>query len=105
MPQNWKTNWAEIGIDKDNAEKLIYQIGNMTLLNNSLNVRVSNAKWEIKLNGDGSKTNCISKCADLLVTRDDIIDKTEWNKDEIENRTKNLIDEFFNIWDIEKLNN
>ncbi|MGX2973022.1 DUF262 domain-containing protein [Helicobacter sp. T3_23-1059] len=104
MPQKWEENWAEIGINKDNAEKLIYQIGNMTLLNGSLNVSISNAKWEIKLNGDGSKKNCISKCADLLVTRDDIVDKKEWNATEIKNRTENLTKEFFKIWDIAKLN-
>ena len=104
MPQKWEENWAEIGINKENAEKLIYQIGNMALLNGYLNVSISNAKWEIKLNGDGSKKNCISKCADLLITRE-ILDKTEWNNDQITNRTDNLIDEFFKIWDIEKLNN
>ena len=105
MPQKWEENWAEIGINKDNAKTLIYQIGNMTLLNGSLNASMSNAKWAIKLNGDGSKKNCINKCADLLITRDDIINKQEWKKDEIENRTKNLIKEFFEIWDIAKIAN
>lgn len=104
MPQKWEENWKEIGKDKDNAEKLIFQIGNMTLLNSSLNAGISNAKWEIKLNGDGSRKNCISKCSDLLITRNDIIDKTEWNETEIENRTKYLIGDFFKIWDIDKLN-
>lgn len=55
MPQKWEENWKEIGKDKDNAERLIYQIGNMTLLNGSLNAGISNAKWEIKLNGDTNK--------------------------------------------------
>lgn len=106
MPQKWEENWKEIGKDKESAEKLIYQIGNMTLLNGSLNVIISNAKWDIKLNGDKSKKNCITKCADLLITRDDIVNKNikEWNETEIKNRTKNLIDDFFKIWNIDKLN-
>lgn len=107
MPQKWEENWKEIGKDKDNAERLIYQIGNMTLLNGSLNVSISNAEWEIKLNGDKSKKNCIRKCADLLITRDDIVENKnikEWNKTEIEDRTKKLIDDFFKIWNIDKLN-
>lgn len=104
MPQKWEENWKEIGKDKDNAERLIYQIGNMTLLNGSLNAGISNAKWEIKLNGDTNKKNCISNCADLKITKE-LLDEIEWNKDKIENRTANLIDEFFKIWDITKLNN
>lgn len=106
MPQKWEENWKEIGKDKDNAERLIYQIGNMTLLNGSLNVSISNAEWEIKLGKKESKKNCIVKCADLLITRDDIVNKNvkEWNATEIENRTENLIKEFFKIWNIDKLN-
>lgn len=105
MPQKWEENWKKIGKDKENAEKLIYQIGNMTLLNTPLNVSISNAKWETKLNGDKSKKNCIKKCADLLITRDDIVNKNikEWNETAIEHRTEKLIKEFFEIWDINKL--
>lgn len=104
MPQKWEENWTEIGKDKETAETLIYQIGNMTLLNGSLNASISNAKWIEKLGNEKSKKNCIKKCADLLVTRE-ILDKKEWNATEIETRTKNLIKEFFEIWDITKLNN
>ena len=104
MPQKWEENWTKIGKDKETAETLIYQIGNMTLLNGSLNASISNAKWIEKLGNEKSKKNCIKKCADLLVTRE-ILDKKEWNATEIETRTKNLIKEFFEIWDITKLNN
>lgn len=51
-----------------------------------------------------TKKNCISNCADLKITKE-LLDEIEWNKDKIENRTANLIDEFFKIWDITKLNN
>lgn len=76
MPQKWEENWTEIGKDKETAETLIYQIGNMTLLNGSLNASISNAKWIEKLGNEKSKKNCIKKCADLLVTRE-ILDKKE----------------------------
>lgn len=104
MPQEWQTNWVNIGKDKETAETLIYQIGNMTLLNGSLNASISNAKWIEKLGNEKSKKNCIKKCADLLVTRE-ILDKKEWNAQEIGTRTENLAKEFFKIWDIEKLTN
>lgn len=106
MPQEWKENWANIGINEDNANRLIFQIGNMTLLNKPLNVKISNNKWEIKLKGDGKKEG-IKDCADLLITRKDIVENIDietWNETAIEHRTENLIKEFFEIWDINKLN-
>lgn len=106
MPEKWKENWANICINEDNANRLIFQIGNMTLLNKPLNVKISNNKWEIKLKGDGKKEG-IKDCADLLITRKDIVENIDietWNETAIEHRTENLIKEFFKIWDINKLN-
>lgn len=104
MPQEWQTNWVNIGKDDENAERLIYQIGNMTLLKGGLNKSLKNKSWNIKLNGDGRARNYIKKNVDLLITRE-LLDKIEWNATEIETRTKNLIKDFFEIWDIEKLTN
>ncbi len=104
MPQKWKENWVDIGKDDENAEKLIYQIGNMTLLKGGLNKSLKNKSWNVKLNGDGRARNYIKKNVDLLITRE-LLDKTEWNATEIKNRTENLAKEFFKIWDIEKLTN
>ncbi|WP_181566347.1 HNH endonuclease family protein [Helicobacter monodelphidis] len=84
----------------DEANEFIYQIGNMTLLKGSLNSQIKNSLWNIKLNGDGSKKNCIKKCADLSITRDDLLDKKEWTKDDIKERTARLTKEFLKIWDI-----
>ena len=103
MPQKWEENWKEVGIDKENAEKLIYQIGNMTLLKGGLNKALKNKSWNMKLNGDGRAINYIKKNVDLLITRE-LIDETEWNATKINERTKKLIDDFSKIWDIEKLN-
>lgn len=101
MPQKWEQNWSEIGKDKENAEKLIFQIGNMTLLTGSLNSTMKNETWQRKLGDKNEKMNCIRKCADLLITRD-LLDKKEWNETTIAHRTEQLTKEFFEIWDINK---
>lgn len=97
MPQKWEKNW-NIGKDNDDMEKLIYQIGNMTLLKGKLNSLISNADWNTKLNGDGkSRTQCISKNADLMINKE-LLDKSEWREKEINIRSKELINDFFQIW-------
>ncbi|TQR60859.1 hypothetical protein DMC01_03825 [Campylobacter troglodytis] len=51
-----------------------------------------------------SQKNCIKSCADLRITKE-LFDKKEWNEKDIQERTNKLIREFFEIWDIKKLNN
>lgn len=104
MPQSYKQHWGEIAKDEEHAESLIYQIGNMTLLNGSLNKAIKNAAWEIKLKGDDTRTHCIKKCGDLLITKE-LFDEEIWNEDSIKKRTQKLTEEFFNIWDIESFAN
>ncbi|TLD86165.1 DUF262 domain-containing protein [Helicobacter sp. MIT 05-5294] len=104
MPESWEENWRKIAKDELHAEDLIYQIGNMTLLKGSLNSSIKNASWKIKLEGDGTRKNCIKNCADLLITRE-ILDKKIWNEDNIRERTQKLMQDFFKIWDIEALQN
>ncbi|EOX1264534.1 DUF262 domain-containing protein [Campylobacter upsaliensis] len=100
IPQTWQTHWKDIVGDDEKAKNYIYQIGNMTLLKGSLNSTIKNCAWKIKLEGDGSRKNCIKKCADLLITRE-LLDKNEWNLQSVEGRSARLIEEFFKIWKIE----
>lgn len=98
MPQAWEEHWLDIGKSDENAESLIYQIGNMTLLKGGLNSVIKNQSWDIKLNDDGSRKNHIKSCADLLITKE-LLDKQEWNKHTIQERTERLMQEFFEVWD------
>lgn len=99
MPQSWEKNWKAFVKDEFHAEDLIYQIGNMTLLKGSLNSTIKNATWEIKLNGDSTRKNCIKNCADLRITRE-LFDTEIWNECAIRERSEKLMQDFFNIWDI-----
>lgn len=98
-PVTWETCWSDIIENEQIAKEYINQIGNMTLLKSSLNSQIRNSSWDIKINGDGSKKNCIKKCADLSITRE-ILDTKVWNLDSITNRTDNLTKEFFKIWNV-----
>lgn len=99
MPQKWQPHWEKVGKNSDNAKRLIYQIGNMTLLKNKLNAAIQNQTWNIKLNGNKKVKHFIKNNADLLINKE-LIDKEDWNENTIEERTKLLTKEFFEIWDI-----
>ncbi|MBZ7958786.1 DUF262 domain-containing HNH endonuclease family protein [Campylobacter molothri] len=103
LPKSWKDNWNDIISNEEDAEKFIYQIGNMTLLKGKLNTSLKNQNWQFKLNGDGKVKNYISKNADLLINKE-LLDKKSWDTKEIEKRTKKCIDDFFEIWDVDIFN-
>lgn len=115
MPQKWEEYWSNVAVvdadgnpitDKNVAKKerysKIYQIGNMTLLNSSLNTSLRNYEFDKKINGEGRKKG-IKHYADLGITRDDILTPYErgdkiWNEKKIIDRTESLAKDIIKIW-------
>ncbi len=115
MPQKWEEYWSNIDIvdnasniisDKDLAKKernsKIYSIGNMTLLNSSLNTSLRNYEFSRKIEGEGRRRG-IRHYADLGITRFDILDVYDngdkvWNEKKISDRTANLANDILTIW-------
>lgn len=115
MPQKWEEHWSDIYVVDTNGNNIadheaakafrnqkIYSIGNMTLLNSSLNTSVRNYEIKRKIEGEGKKKG-IRKYADLSITRADIIDKYDagdkvWDEQRIMRREKELTDDILNIW-------
>ena len=116
MPQKWEENWSNVQYVDNKNKKLpfdekyrqirnekISSIGNMTLLNGSLNKAVSNSSFKEKLEGSKDKNNGLKHFASLSITREDIIDNVyekgrEWNEAEIIIREEKLANEIIEIW-------
>lgn len=115
LPQKWEEYWSTVDVmdslgntitDREAAKKerytKIYSIGNMTLLNSSLNTSLRNYEFSRKVEGEGRKRG-IRHYADLGITRFDIIDKYDsgdkiWNEQKINERTEDLANDILNIW-------
>lgn len=115
MPQKWEEYWSKVDImdntsniiaDKELAKRerysKIYSIGNMTLLNSSLNTSLRNYEFSRKIEGEGRKRG-IRHYADLGITRFDILDVYDsgdkiWNEKKISDRTTNLANDILTIW-------
>lgn len=115
MPQKWEEYWSKVAIvdvdgnaipDKEIAKRerysKIYQIGNMTLLNSSLNTSLRNYEFDRKIKGEGRKKG-IKDYADLGITRFDILTPYEngdkiWNERKIIDRTESLATDIIKIW-------
>lgn len=115
MPQKWDEYWSNIDVvdslsnvitDKELSKKerysKIYSIGNMTLLNSSLNTSLRNYEFSRKIEGEGRKRG-IRHYADLGITRFDILEVYDngdkvWNEKKISDRTTNLANDILTIW-------
>ena len=115
LPQKWEEHWSDVPIKGNDGNPITdvekakvvryekcYEIGNMTLLNGSLNIVISNSSFTKKINGDGRKKG-IKDYAELHITKDDILRPFEngdvvWDEECITRRSNRLIDEFHVLW-------
>jgi hypothetical protein len=93
MPQSWEANWAEpVDGDHGSRKERIHTLGNLTLVTQALNSKVSNGAWTDKeraLNQHG-----------VVLMNNRLIDYTRdtWSDDHIERRTADMIDTILAIW-------
>jgi hypothetical protein len=95
MPQSWEANWA-VPADGDAQlrQERIHTLGNLTLVTQALNSRVSNAAWDVKaqeLNRHG-----------VVLLNNRLVEyvQSTWSDNAIERRTQSLIDIILAIWQV-----
>jgi len=119
MPQKWEEYWRNVPVvdndgniinDLEKAKqyryKLIYYIGNMTLLKSSLNSALHNYEFQRKIEGEGRKRG-IKHYAELGITKLDIVEPYNsgskiWNEMKIMERTRQITEDVLKIWNISK---
>jgi hypothetical protein len=104
MPQQWRTHWPvpgfdHLGDDEIDPDKMareterqerINELGNLTLLTHSLNAKVSNGPFEVKL-------PAVRAHASLALNRE-LNDYDHWDEDTINRRGLEMFEVARNIW-------
>ena len=95
MPQGWRTRWGgTLGEERDVARDLaVQQLGNLTLVTQALNSRVSNGAW-------ATKREHFLHSDDVLITKDALAlaGDGEWTESTIAQRTSRMIEAILRIW-------
>lgn len=96
LPQKWQEHWAVFSPPSQLArQEHVHLLGNLTLLTNSLNSKVSNGPWDAK-RAALLQHNTIKLTGRLLdLTRDGV-----WDEGHIEQRTASMIDSVLTIWSV-----
>ena len=86
MPQTPTKQWIEeLNITEDEYQRNLNKLGNLTLAAKSDNSKMKNNPWEYK--------NEILKSTSHLIINQEILEKEQWNIEEINDRTEALISE------------
>lgn len=101
MPKKWKNHWPpcateELGKIRDAR---LLTLGNLAIIPQSLNASIRDADWKTKKAGKKDKPGLVL-CAGGLHTLLDVLNKDEWNEDEIEKRAVWLYEKAVLIWKI-----
>jgi hypothetical protein len=99
IPQDWTKHWP--GADQEPAYSrrlsLIHTLGNLTLVTQALNSKVSNGKWS----GATGKREELSKHSSLMITQEIVNQgQPEWTEELVANRTDQMIESMLAIWPI-----
>ena len=116
MPQRWEEKWPVTqpsavnpetgdniaGLEAEQARAAaVYEIGNMTLLNNKLNSEISNDSIYDKIEGHNGNLG-VAALAQMHYTLDVVNDIKDndylWNEKMIRDRTNELTEEFLATW-------
>lgn len=96
MPQKWETHWAVEGpIGEEERREHIHRLGNLTLLTQALNGKVSNGAW---LGDGGKRANLENHDVFLMNRRIREVSVDGWDERRIDDRSNKLIDSLLDTW-------
>lgn len=100
MPQRWRAKWEVLwNTDEDEAKaatrnRVLHELGNLTLVTQKLNTKVSNGSWE-------TKVAHFQEVNDVVLTNDVIQSApVNWDENQIAERTSDLIESILKIWPV-----
>ena len=99
MPRKWLTHWPlhDAASDEADRDRTIHTLGNLTLLTNKLNSKVSNGPWL----GKGGKREGLEAHDVLLLNRELLKEAgDQWTDEAIRARTQKLADVIIQIWPV-----
>lgn len=97
MPQEWIPNWPIVSQDEAvrKRDAIIHTLGNLTLITQALNSKVSNGPWL----GENGKREALIANTSLKITQE-VVSESEWTEAKIAARTEQMIEDVVTIWPV-----
>ncbi|GAA0404141.1 DUF262 domain-containing HNH endonuclease family protein [Paenibacillus motobuensis] len=101
MPKKWRNHWTFAGdkVDVDLRDYKLLTLGNLTIITQSLNSSIRDAKWMTKKAGQGNKGG-LQKYAEGIETLSAFLDTSVWDETAIQDRADYLATKALETWGI-----
>jgi hypothetical protein len=101
MPKKWENNWGILLNEEDKIKRnrKLLTLGNLTIITQSLNSKIRDANWKMKLNGQNDKKG-LNTYSSGLETINDYLKFEEWNEQTIDQRAEFLYKKAKEVWKI-----
>lgn len=96
LPQAWRENWPVEGLEAESTrDAMVHRLGNLTLLTNKLNSKVSNGPWD-------HKRAHLQEFDTILLNKRMLarVDAQDWNEAAIAHRTALMVEAITRIWPV-----
>ena len=98
MPKKWRNNWSfPTKNSEEDRDRILLTLGNLAIIPQPLNSSIRDANWSTKLDGKNAKTGLKVNAAGLI-TMQDVLTKTDWDEDTIDERADVLSEFALMIW-------
>jgi hypothetical protein len=99
LPQEWQSSWpgAEGDVRTLERDRCVHVLGNLTLVTQSLNSKVSNGPW----GGVGGKREELKKYSVIHLNKDLVeLGSPDWTEALIRKRSEQLVEQMIEIWPV-----
>lgn len=104
MPKKWRNNWDKSSSlsdeQKEERDKLLKTLGNLTLITKRLNSSISDADWKTKKVGKGNHKG-LNEYANGIEIFSEYLSKNKWDEECIKERSNKIYDLSVNkVWSL-----
>lgn len=104
MPKKWRNNWDSDNFSdyqKEQRDKVIFTLGNLTIITKRLNSSIRDSNWVVKKNGNGRNLG-LNEYAQGIEIFSKYLQKENWNEYSITERGQELFEfSVNNVWSLD----
>ena len=99
MPKKWRNNWDMPATEEEQKKRdeILLNIGNLTIITQSLNASIRDADWQTKKVGKGKKGGLLDYANDIEIAHEALA-KDGWTENDILERQEWLYQKAISIW-------
>ncbi len=103
LPKKWRNNWDSTFLseeDKRERDRILYTLGNLTLITSNLNSSIRDADWSTKKSGVGTNKGLMEYAQGVEIFSK-YLQRESWSESDIRERANELYENAIKVWNLD----